>query len=493
VSGKPEGGAAERGEAGTWRRGAPGPGFPVAPMTPSARILQALDMLCAGAVAAPVLPETGPERELAVRINRLNEHVAELRALAQGRQAEQPMARVGLTAPASSSLAPDGGVRPQTEAERERLRSQVQEAHKLESLGVLSAGVAHNINNVLAIIMGTASLREQATPEPSDRLAYQEIGRACARGRDVVKSMLHFATPILASHAPLELHTLIHEVRVLLENTTRNAIVIAAALVDEPLWIQGDAGSINHAILNLGLNALGAMPQGGTLSFRTAVLDDGRVEVVVQDTGHGMSPEVIAHALEPFYTTQEVGKGTGLGLSMTYGVVKAHGGSLEIVSRVGHGTAVHLSFPRIPAPAPSVAVPRPAPALGGMKVFLVDDDEDVRFLMTRMLTKAGVREVQVFAGGREVLARLPKEPLPDLVILDQNMPGLNGTQTLVRIRERYPALPILISSGQPDIEAWADFHQPRVSVISKPFTMEEIQAKLAQFARSPHPPEAPVG
>ena len=164
-----------------------------------------------------------------------------------------------------------------------------------------------------------------------------------------------------------------------------------------------------------------------------------------------------------------------------------------IVSRVGHGTAVHLSFPRIPAPAPSVAVPRPAPALGGMKVFLVDDDEDVRFLMTRMLTKAGVREVQVFAGGREVLARLPKEPLPDLVILDQNMPGLNGTQTLVRIRERYPALPILISSGQPDIEAWADFHQPRVSVISKPFTMEEIQAKLAQFARSPHPPEAPVG
>jgi len=488
VPGKPEGGAAEAGEAGTRRRGAAGPGAPVGPMTPSARILQALDALdalCAGAEPVPALPETGPERELAVRINRLGERVAELRALAQGRYDEQPVERVGLTPPPSSGRAPDGRERQQAEAERERLRSRIQEAHQLESLGVLSAGVAHNINNVLAIIMGTASLRGQATTEPVDRQAYQEITRACARGREVVKSMLHFATPTLASHAPVELHTLIHEVRGLLEHTTRQAIVIAAALVDEPLWIQGDSASINHAILNLGLNALGAMVQGGTLTFRTAILAGDRVEVVVEDTGRGMSPEVIAHALEPFYTTKEVGKGTGLGLSMTYGVVKAHGGTLEIVSRVGHGTAVHLRFPRIAAPSPSASAHRPAPTLGDMTVFLVDDDEDVRLLMTRMLKKAGVRDVQVFPGGRDVLARLPNAALPDLVILDQNMPGLNGTQTLARIRERYPALPVLISSGQPDIEAWADFKRPGVAVISKPFTMEEIQAKLAQFAQGP--------
>jgi len=117
-------------------------------------------------------------------------------------------------------------------------------------------------------------------------------------------------------------------------------------------------------------------------------------------------------------------------------------------------------------------------------VFLVDDEEDVRFLMTRMLKKAGVRQVTTFAGGEAALRELSAGTLPDLVILDQNMPGLSGVQTMDRIRALHPGLPILISSGQPDIEDWADFRQARVGVISKPFNMEEIQAKLAQFARA---------
>ena len=120
-----------------------------------------------------------------------------------------------------------------------------------------------------------------------------------------------------------------------------------------------------------------------------------------------------------------------------------------------------------------------------MKVFLVDDDEDVRFLMTRMLKRAGVRQVKVFAGGGEVLEHLPGGELPDLVILDLNMPGMDGVQTMTAIRSRYPDLPILISSGQPDIENWDSLRQTRLAVISKPFNMEEIRAKLAQFAIVP--------
>jgi CheY-like chemotaxis protein len=231
------------------------------------------------------------------------------------------------------------------------------------------------------------------------------------------------------------------------------------------------------------------MPDGGVLTFRTAVLQDGRVEVAVEDNGQGMAPEVLAHVLEPFYTTKNVGQGTGLGLSMTYGVVTAHGGTLAIASQPGHGVSVKLRFPRIATPVPRAPVEVPAPDLGSMTVFLVDDEEDVRFLMTRMLKKAGVRQVRTFAGGEEILENLRPGDLPDLIILDQNMPGLNGTQTLERIRDLHPGMPVLVSSGQPDVEEWTAFRQPRVSVISKPFTMQEIQAKLAEFIL--HPPEAP--
>ena len=367
------------------------------------------------------------------------------------------------------------------------LEAKLQEAHKLESLGVLSAGVAHNMNNILAIIMGTASVHEDLAADLADRHAYQTISKACARGRDVVKSMLHFAVPALAVSRPVELHALIREVHTLLEHTTRKAIVIAERFVDEPLWIHGDAGGINHAILNLCLNAVGAMPDGGTLTLRTAILEGGRVEVAVTDTGCGMAPEVLAHVLEPFFTTKGVGNGTGLGLSMTYGVVKAHGGSIDLSSQPGQGTTVRLRFPRIPAPERREAVTALAPSLGSLEVFLVDDEVDVRILMARMLRKAGVRQVTTFPGGEEVLEALRSGDLPSLAILDQNMPRLTGAQTLALIRDLHPDLPILISSGQPDIEEWPTFKLPKVAVISKPFTVDEIQAKLARFAAEAFP------
>ena len=373
----------------------------------------------------------------------------------------------------------------QGERERAELQLQLDQSQKMESLGRLVAGVAHNLNNVLAIAMGAASLREDLTTDPADRETYRTVGKVCLRGREVVKSLIHFAQPTLAAQAPMELNALIQEVCALLTSTARSRAGIVVALTGEPLWIIGHAGDINHVLVHLGINSLDAMPDGGTLTFRTAVLEWGQVEVTVEDNGTGMTPEVLAHALEPFYTTKEVGQGTGLGLSMAYGVIKAHGGTLDIASEPGQGTRVRLRFPRIPAPLQVDPPEAAAPALSLMKVFLVDDDEDVRFLMTRMLKRAGVRQVKVFAGGGEVLEHLPGGELPDLVILDLNMPGMDGVQTMTAIRSRYPDLPILISSGQPDIENWDSLRQTRLAVISKPFNMEEIRAKLAQFAIVP--------
>jgi len=362
--------------------------------------------------------------------------------------------------------------------ESEKLRF---EAQKLEGLGTLAAGVAHNINNVLSIIMGTASMQGENAADAELQEAFGTIARACVRGRDLVRSLLHFARPSIAGDSPLELHVLIEEVRCLLESTTRNQVRVITALGEEPLWMSGDAGTLSHVFLNLCLNSIDAMPGGGTIAFRAGIPTADWVEVSVEDDGAGMDAEVLAHVMEPFYTTKEVGKGTGLGLSMTYGVVKAHGGTIDIASEPGQGTTVKLRFPRIPAPVPEEMAGAPEPVPGGMKVFLVDDDEDVRILMSRMLRQAGVGQVKAFAGGSEVLESLRSGDRPDLVILDQNMPGMNGLQTMERIRALHPELPILFSSGQPDIEAWAILAQPALAVISKPFTLEEIQTKLARF------------
>jgi CheY-like chemotaxis protein len=206
----------------------------------------------------------------------------------------------------------------------------------------------------------------------------------------------------------------------------------------------------------------------------------------VEDSGEGIPPEVLARVMEPFFTTKAVGKGTGLGLSMTHGVIKAHGGTLEIASIPGRGTTVRLRLPLIPAPPVEQPALDSAPALGQLKVLLVDDDEDVRFLVTRML-KAADLQVQAVAGGEEALASLQSGAVPDLIILDQNMPRMNGIQTMEKVRALYPEVPILISSGQPDIEEWACFKQANVAVIPKPFEMEELLAKLARISLKARP------
>ena len=364
--------------------------------------------------------------------------------------------------------------------QRRRLEAELRQAQKLEALGVLVAGVAHNFNNVLAAIMGTASMREMEATEAKDLEAYRIICEACRRGRDVVKSMVHFSQPSLSAAAPLELRALITEVLALLGSTTLNRIRIRERFATEPLWILGNTGDLNHALMNICINALAAMPAGGTLTIQTALVDLTWAEISLEDDGEGMTPEVLSHALDPFFTTKESGKGTGLGLSTTYGVVKAHGGTLDISSTPGQGTTVKLRFPRISLPAAASVHAKPTPSLGPLKVLLVDDDEDVRILMARMFEKAG-HQVKGVANGKGALESLAAGPLPDLVILDQNMPGLTGVQLLERVRATHPDLPIIISSGQLDLDKWPCFKQPNVGIISKPFDMAELQAKLAGF------------
>jgi PAS domain S-box-containing protein len=366
--------------------------------------------------------------------------------------------------------------------QHKQLEEAERKAEKLESLGILAAGVAHNINNVLAIIMGTATLRAPLATDPLDREAYQRIELSSRQGREVVNSLIQFGRPTLTQKLPLDLHQIIRDVRFVMDNRVGNRIKMVLEISDHPLWILGDSAGLQQALVNLCLNALDAMPNGGTLTLHTDTGDLDWANLEVVDDGCGMPPAILARVMEPFFTTKTNNKGTGLGLSMTYGIVKVHGGTLDITSEPGKGTRVGLRIPRIPAPLKTQTVlPTPEAKMPG-HVMLVDDDNDVRFLLARMLNAIGVPRVETMGSGEEGIAALRSGSSPDLVILDQNMPGMDGIQTMAQIRRLKPDLPILISSGQPEIESWDCFKRPGVAVIAKPFDLDEITARLAQMA-----------
>ena len=234
----------------------------------------------------------------------------------------------------------------EAEAERRRLLLELQHADKMESLGSLAGGVAHDINNVLAAIMGMASVLKESVPGEETRAkALDTITLACIRGRDVVKSLLYFSRKDLEAVAQVDLNIIAKEMVQLLAHTTLNRIQLTTEF-QEPLGqLQGDAGALSHALVNLCVNAVDAMADGGRLTLRTRNLDAGWIQLEVEDTGSGMTREVNQKALNPFFTTKPQGKGTGLGLSMVYSTVKAHRGHMEIRSAPGQGTCVTLRFP----------------------------------------------------------------------------------------------------------------------------------------------------
>jgi PAS domain S-box-containing protein len=376
--------------------------------------------------------------------------------------------------------------RKRAEDERRQLEAQLHQSQKLESLGLLAGGVAHDINNVLAAILSLASAHRPGLAEGTPLAeALETITRACIRGRDVVKGLLTFARQDLETSAQVDLNALAQELVRLLDHTTLKRIQLETDLQPGLPPIQGDPAALSHALMNLCVNAVDAMPGGGLLRIRTGRAAGNRVEIRVADTGQGMPPEVATRALEPFFTTKPVGKGTGLGLSMVYGTVKAHGGSLDLQTHPGKGTEVVLSFPGLAEAASvgSLAGPSEGAAQGTMprRVLLVDDDELVRMSVAPMLELDGC-EVATAEHGGEALARFQAGESPDLVLLDLNMPGLSGAETLAGILAVRPTQAVLLCSGYSDQDVVSLLEgRPNVASIQKPFTMDELRQRFRRF------------
>nr|WP_320133950.1 PAS domain S-box protein [uncultured Holophaga sp.] len=371
------------------------------------------------------------------------------------------------------------------ESERHKLEQELHHLQRLESLGRLASGVSHDMNNVLGAIMGIASiLEDKGVEDPSLRRHAELLMQAAIRGRDLVRGLRDFGRKELASMAEVDLNHLARSEAELLERTTLKRVEVLQDLTASPLKVMGDASAISNALMNLCVNAIDAMPRGGRLVLSTRDLGDGFVELAVQDNGEGMSPEVRDRALEPFYTTKAIGKGSGLGLSLVYGTMKAHGGTLELQSRVGEGTRVGLIFPvasGAEATTPAGEAERGPMALS-LRILLVDDEELVLSTLQRLLEVLGHR-VEIATSGLEALRRLEAGKAVDLVIMDLNMPGLDGVETLHRLRLQRPELPVILSTGHVDERVPELLGRiPRLQLLRKPFNLSELRHGLERLS-----------
>jgi PAS domain S-box-containing protein len=373
------------------------------------------------------------------------------------------------------------------EAQKRHLELQLQQVQKMDSLGSLAGGVAHDMNNVLGAILGMASANLGTLPaESREHQAFATIIQAAERGGKMVKGLLGFARRSPAEDQKLDLNAILREEISLLERTTLAKIRLEVDFA-EPLWpIRGDAGALSHAFMNLCINAVDAMPDNGTLTLRTQNIDSDWVEVRVEDTGCGMPKEVLERSFEPYFTTKDVNKGTGLGLAMVYSTVKAHQGQIEIQSQPGEGTRVRMRFPASDLekqPLPPEDGPRLSPPTDALFVLLVDDDELIQSTMQTMLKMMGHRVASADCG-EEALAQLGSGLAPDVVILDMNMPGLGGSGTLPRLRALQPEVPVLLATGRADQTA-VDLTEafPNVTLLPKPFGINELQRYLQRLRR----------
>jgi len=372
--------------------------------------------------------------------------------------------------------------------ERRRLEHQLRQNERLDSLGHLAGGVAHDFNNLLAVIIGYCGMVADSLPVDDQAQADVEgIRTAAERGASLTRQLLIFSRLEPSRLEPVDLNAVVCETRELLSRTLGEDITVVTGLADDLHQVTADRSKMEQVLLNLIMNARAAMPDGGELRIAT-LNDGGEVVLSVRDEGHGMEPEVVRRAFEPFFTTRPKGQGTGLGLATAYGAVVDAGGSIDIDSVPGAGTTVWVRLPAAarPQPAPD-DVDEELPAGHGERVLLVEDEDAVRDVVLRLLKRSGykVRDVgspfealEIFTTGAHRF---------DMLLTDVVMPGMSGTQLASRLRELRPDLPVLFMSGYTTGPAPGGHELPSDgSLLHKPFDRASLLTAVHRTLRPAH-------
>jgi len=348
---------------------------------------------------------------------------------------------------------------------RKRLDEQLRHSQKMEAIGQLASGVAHDFNNLLVGIIGSAELlkRERVTDEERRELA-DILLSAGQRAAELTRQLLTFSRHEPTAREAVDVNELVAEVVRLLERTIDRRVDIGVTSCAGGASILGDASELQGALLNLGLNARDAMPDGGRLTFRVRPASahetvDPRLSdplppgpylaVDVEDTGSGMSEAVRGRIFEPFFTTKPFGRGTGLGLAAVYGIVRHHGGAIAVESAPGRGSRFTLLLPLAAGPSQSAPRSRDADLVvrGQGVVLVVDDEESVGEMCVRMLESLGYEALLAGSGERALELYQREAARIDLVLLDLMMPGMNGVETLHALRRVDPEVAVVMASG----------------------------------------------
>ena len=384
------------------------------------------------------------------------------------------------------------------QTDRRLLEEQFQQAQKMEAVGRLAGGVAHDFNNMLTAILGYCDLLLADVGQEDPRRAdIAEIHKAGTSAAALTRQLLAFSRKQIIEPKVLDLNALVTGIQGMLGRLIGEDVTIVLGLGADLGRVKADHGQVEQVIMNLVVNARDAMPKGGRVTIETAnvELDEHStptrravnpgpyVALTVTDTGTGMTPEVQARLFEPFFTTKEPGKGTGLGMATVYGIVTHSGGSVGIYSELGRGTSFKVYFPRTDAAESTANAPLTVvrPRAGGQTVLVVEDAEGLRHLVQRLLERKGYTVLSA-ADADEALRLFESHPSIDLVLTDIVMPGINGPELIQQLVEKRPALKVMFMSGYTEAAIVHDrIVNPGISFLHKPFTADTLCRRIQEL------------
>jgi two-component system, cell cycle sensor histidine kinase and response regulator CckA len=374
-------------------------------------------------------------------------------------------------------------------------------AQRLESIGTLASGIAHDLNNILTPMLAIAQLLPRRLPHLSERNQemLKTLETSAKRGAELIKQILSFARGVEGNRIPLQVGYLLTEVRNIAQQTFLKSIEIHLE-VDRDLWlISGDATQLHQVFMNLCVNARDAMPHGGLLEIVAGncqlrqediklhpdATEGAHIVVKVIDTGTGIPPEIINRIFDPFFTTKEIGKGTGLGLSAAIGIIKGHGGFLDVQSTVGQGSQFQVYLPAIQAPAPQVSHELD-PMMGQSELILVVDDETTICQIVKQTLESFNYRVLIAHNGRDAIALYAQHQAEiSGVLLDLMMPVMDGTTTISLLQRLNPAVQIVAMSGVHSSEVMVQSKNSGIQrFLPKPFTTKELLQAIYQLVNA---------
>jgi PAS domain S-box-containing protein len=384
--------------------------------------------------------------------------------------------------------------------EQSRLQAQLLRSQRLESIGTLAGGIAHDLNNMLAPILLALDLLRLHQPSPDARRLINTIETSAQRGADLVRQVLAFSRGVEGRRQPLQIRHLIKEAARFANETFPHNLKINTDIPPDLWSVSADPTQLNQVLLNLSLNARDAMPDGGELNLAAtniqiddalaATLAEARpgphVVITVADTGHGIAPEHLDRIFEPFFTTKEVGKGTGLGLSTVHAIVREHHGFITVDSQPGRGSVfrVHLPAENLGAHAPSPATPRSTSRGDGQTILVIDDEPAIRELSRNLLESHGDTVITACDGAEGVALFAQNRDRVALVITDMVMPIMDGQATIIALHRLSPELPIIAASGLDPTGRFAQGTSAHAKhFLSKPYTPEKLLAAVADSLR----------